>query len=478
LRAVDLLGTPPRKLTDAGSLDEARGASWSTNGTIVYSQHYTGGLKTVASTGGEPEVATELDPNADVGTHRFPLFLPDGRHFVYYASPGTGGEPGELHLAELGSTVSRRLVESHSAAVYSPTGHLVYARGDVLVAHPFDAERLELTGDPLPLGPKLPGGLAVSGLRSLSVADNGTLVYRVEDLSTSRLVWRSRDGTQIGTVGDDESWYYGPSISPDGRSVLVGRYPITGDGDIWLYDRERGLGRPLVTGPNEDDVTVWSPDGRAIAFLSSGSGTSSSIEILRLDDPDAPRTMIHGGDLFTWPTQWLPDGSGVLVARSASSNDIAMIDPARPGELIDVLSTPFGETDGQVSPDGRWLAYASDVSGRKEIYVRPFRGAGSDWQVSTDGGSRAKWSRDGGELFFLGVDGWLHAARVTDSEVFATEPPERLFHAEIDQSQSTDPGYDVASDGSFLINQRAGDTGEPIVVVIGMEQLLARLGTE
>ena len=123
---------------------------------------------------------------------------------------------------------------------------------------------------------------------------------------------------------------------------------------------------------------------------------------------------------WTWPIQWLPDGSGILVAHSGRSigassvpvttSDLSVIDPTRPGELIDLLSSPYSETDGQVSPDGRWLAYASDVSGRKEIYVRPFRSSGADWQVSTDGGSRPRWARDGSELYFLGADGWLRAA--------------------------------------------------------------------
>jgi serine/threonine protein kinase/Tol biopolymer transport system component len=487
VHVVDLSGTPPRRLADATTTEETRGAAWLAGGTIVYSPHYLGGLLRVPVEGGvEPQAATVLDAKGNVGTHRFPAPLPDGRHFLFYAAPGSGGEPGEIHLGELGSTESRLLTEGHSAPVYSPTGHLVYARGDVLVAHAFDLERLELEGDPIPLGPKLPAGLAVSGLRSLSVADDGTLVYRVEDLSRSLLAWRSRDGTVIDFV-DDEAWHYGVAVSPDGRSAAAGRYPLSGRGDLWLYDRARGLGRPLASGPNDEDVAVWAPAGRSIAFLES---TAMGAAIKVLDIETGETRSIYAEALGAWPTQWLPDGSGILVAHSVApdvmsptlaetgGSDIAMIDLDRPNELVEVLATPHGETDGQVSPNGRWLAYTSDVSGRKEIYVRPFRGAGSDWQVSTEGGSRPRWARDGGELFFLGADGWLRTAEVAAIEPFATAAPERLFDAEIDQGQSIDPGYDVAPDGTFLVNQRADDGGEPVVVVIGMEQLLAKLGRQ
>jgi Tol biopolymer transport system component len=475
LRVVDLHGTPPVTLAATAVPVDARGATWAGD-TILYAPSFSGGLMQVSATGGKPEPVTVIDPEGKIGTHRFPWFLPDGEHFLVYAASGTGMEPAEVHIGSLGSSSTRRLVDSHSVAVFAQPGHLIYVKGDVLVAHAFDLERLEMVGDPMPLGPSLPGGLAVSGSRSLSASGSGTLVYRVEDFSNTRLTLVSDEGVELSRLGTEDTWHYSATFSPDGRSVLVSRYaPDTEGGDLWLYNVERGLGRPLAAGPGDQDTPVWSVDGQSVAFLEAGVVT----RIFRVDvDGDGQQRTIYEKDTVAWPVQWLPDGAGVLLVRDTPvgdlgemNSDLVVVASDGSGDIEEVLASRYSEKDGQVSPNGKWLAYTSDAGGRDEVYVVPFRGEGNAWQVSTDGGFRCRWSRDGTMLYFIGSDGWLHQTDVKVGDTLTTSEPRRLFYANTDRDQS-DAGYDVGPDGTFLVNQRVDDAGEPVTVVIGWEQLL------
>ena len=206
MRAVDLIGSPPRTLaTGLNRGHDTRGGTWDADGMIVYAPTYIGGLSRVSSTGGEPEIATVLDSESGDGSHRFPSFLPDGRHFVYYAATGTGTEPGEIRLGEIGSTTAKLLTTSNSTAVLAPPNHLLFTRGDALVTQQVDLETFQMIDNPRPLGVDLPGGLSISGLRSLSVSQQGTLAYLVDDLSWTRMEWVDREGNLVGEIKDDPS---------------------------------------------------------------------------------------------------------------------------------------------------------------------------------------------------------------------------------------------------------------------------------
>ena len=473
LKIVDLIGTPPRTLAKVASAPDARGGSWGPDGTIIYTPGFSGGIQQIPATGGEPIPATELDPEGLIGTHRFPWFLPDGEHFVFYASTGTGTEPGEIHLGMLGITTTKRLTEASSAPVFAAPDQLIFTRGEVLVAQTFDLDQLELQGDPVPLGVDLPGGLAVSGSRSLSASATATLVFRADLASWSELFWVSRDGTELGMLGEENTWHYMPRISPDGKKVAVSRYSADTDGgDLWIYDRARGLGNPLVAGPGDEDIPAWSPDGQRLAFTRT-QGAVVGLYTVELEIPGSER-LLYEGEIPLFPDDWTKDGTSVLVERLAveESYELLLLSADQPETPPKPFVTSANrEWSGDISPDGRWVAFNSDATGRTEVYVRSFDGSEPPWQVSTDGGGEPCFSPDGTELYFVGSDGWIHAARVVPGDEFMTEDPTPLFDSRLDRT-SFNRQFDVAPDGTFLLNRRGEDTGEPITVVMGLSKVL------
>jgi len=466
LRAVDLIGSPPRTVaTGVTRGHDTRGGAWGSDGTILYAPSYR-----VPSSGGEPEPATILDSKASDGTHRFPSFLPDGRHFVYYAATGTGSEPGEIRLGELGSTDAKTLTTSSSTAIMAPPNHLLFTRGDALVTQQLDFKTFEMIGSPRPLGIELPGGLSIAGLRSLSVSQEGTLAYLVDDLSWTRMQWVDRGGTVVGEIEDPDTWHYAPRISPDGKTVAVARYGAdTSGGDIWLFNRARNLGTPFITGPDDEDSVSWSPDGKRLAYSVT---KPQSIEI-HVRSLDGHGEMISESAVPTFVESWTPDGQRLLVEWDGPEGyDLALISLDSPADPpTPVLATRYTEWDPSISPDGRWMVYASDVTGRKEVYVVPVNGTQTAWQVSTAGGTSPRWSHDGSEIFYISVDDWMHAAKVTADDSFSTATPERLFVAGV-ESEPIDRQYDVGPDGIFLMNRRSNDATQPVAVVVGLARLL------
>ena len=470
LKVVDLIGTPPRSLAKVVTAPDARGGTWSANGTIVYAPAYSGGLARIPAEGGEPTPATELDPEGSIGTHRFPSFLPDGEHFLFYASGGTGTEPGEIHLAKLGSTATRKMFDASSTALFVGSDQLVFGRGDVLVAQTFDLDRMQVVGDPRPVGVELPGGFAVSGSRSFSGSLSGTLVFRADQMSWSKLLWLDREGTLLGVLGDANTWHYYPRVSPDGRRVSVTRWTEDSNGgDLWIYDRARGLGTPEVAKPGDEDTGVWSPDGRRLAFFRV-EGTRRGLYVIEIGDPDSERLLFEG-ELY--PAAWSPDGTSLLAQRlTGKSYDVLMLSVDSPeAEPREVIATSRSEWNATLSRDGRWIAFNSDATGRTEVFVRSLAASEVPWQVSTNGGKDPCFAADGSELYFVGTDEWIYVARVLPGEEFRTEKPERLFEAQPDRT-SFDRQYDVAPDGTFLLNQRGEDTDAPITVIEGLSNLL------
>ena len=476
LQVVDLIGSPPQSLAALTAGEDTRGGAWGRDGTVLFAPFYGGGLMQIPPAGGAPQVATVLPEEGGIGTHRFPSFLPDGRHFLLYAAIGTGTEPGEIHLGELGSTQTRRLVTSHSTGLFVPPRHLIYVVGDGLLAHEFDLDQLELVGDPFPLGPELPGGVAVSGSRSLSVSAEGTLAYRPDAGSHTMLTLVDRGGEILGELGGEESWHYSPALSPDGTRVAVGRYwPGENEGgDLWVYERERGLGRPLVVEPGTQDTAVWSPDGRRLVYLET-TANSQSIHIVDADDPGSVEVLREDAG-NTAPAQWLADGRILLgtwgTGLDATKNEIVVVDIENPEKEERLPASRYEATLGQVSHDGRWLAYTSGTSGRDEVYVQAVDGSTVPWQVSTAGGTGALWTRADDEVFFLGIDGWVYAAPVTDRDSFRTGKPERLFDANAYTDRYT-RGFEIAPDGTILVNRRLSTSEAPVTVVVGLDRILA-----
>jgi eukaryotic-like serine/threonine-protein kinase len=477
LMAVDLVGGAPRRIAETDQdADNARGGAWSKDGTIVFAPNFTGPLLRVPADGsGPPAPATKLEEGQ--GTQRFPHFLPDGRHFLFYASPGSGIEPGELRLGELGSLETRRLVEASSTAIYVPTGHLVFARGSTMLARPFDTARLEFVGEPVSIGIEIPTGSSVSGLRSIAASRGGTLAYRADPSSATDLVWVDREGHELGRIGKPGSWQLAPRISPDGRRVLVGAYAAgsVNAGNLWLLDAKRGVGTPLTFDASDDSFAIWSPDGRRVAFERAKSQDTFGLYLLSVDAPqDVKELVAPEGSGYLEPDCWTPDGTRVLFTRrgtAATGSDILIVGVDGGAEPQAWLGTPFNELHADVSPDGRWVAYASDIGGSFNVYVKPLAGAGTPWQVSTGGGTSPRFSPRGDEVFYRSPADEIMAAPVSVSGGrFSSGPPVPLFGAGITDEQRD---YDVTPDGTRFILARPADTADaPLIVVLGFDRTL------
>ncbi len=473
LRALDTVSGSQRVLARTGPYGEVRGASWSSTGVIVFNPRFTGALQRVSEKGGPVDAASRLESARGQGTHRLPNFLPDGKHFTFYMSPGGGSEPGELCLGELGSLEHRCLGVASSSGFPTFSGELLFVRGKALLAQRLEAENGKLLGDPIPLGPEFPSNIGTSGQRAISSSGDALAVH-LGAPSRNRLVWVDRKGIEQQTVYDRPGdWIFYPRLAPDGRRIAIGVYRPNALGNIWVLDPTRG-GETPMTRDGDNQTMTWSRSGRELAIMSFAPGGEASV--LRADPEKAQSARL-------WKVvpglanidSWTLGDRGILlsVVTAETASDIFELSEA--GELRAVLATRATEHTPEASPDGRWLAYVSDVGGREDVYVAPISGEGNAWKVSTAGGSEPRWRPDGSELFYLAPGGRLQAVPVTPGSTFAAGEPQALFAARFDTSGNR--AYDVSRDGQrFLVNLSKASPGSPIVVILGLgEDIRSRM---
>ena len=474
LKVLEVESGDVRSLAGTAGVDQTRGGSWGRDGTIIYAPNFSGGLMRVAADGGgEPVPATQ--PEGKIGTHRHPAFLPDGRHFLYYASEAGATEPGEIHIGELGSRSSQFLTAAHSRAIPAGSDRILYTRGTQLVAHAFDAAGLSLVGQPRPLGIELPAGEGTAGHRELAIAGDGTLAYRREAPRRTQLFWVDRQGDVLGTLGDTESWDYGPQISPDGSRVAVSRYMTTQGGDIWIYDVVRDVGTRLTSDRADNCCPAWSPDGRRLAFSQTVTSAGTSIRLLDLDRAGPSEEVASSPDAFLSAGGFHPDGTTLVVDQSNYDGSDLIQVSIEDGAITPLIATRFREQYADFSPDGRFVVYSADDTGRYEIYVTALPPRGSPWRLSSDGGSFPRWSPVGNEVFFVSLDGLMMASAVSVVDELNSGSPVALFDAALDQTDIRQ--YDVSSDGQrFLVARTVTEDGpmDPITVVLGLEPLQQR----
>jgi Tol biopolymer transport system component len=430
---------------------EARGGSWSAAGVIVFAPNIGGPLFRIPAAGGTPVAVTALDPARQEDSHRRPMFLPDGRHFLFIARSHKQELSG-VDVASIDSHQRTRLLNVESATAYAPPGVVLYLRGGTqgtLMAVPFDPNRLAAKGEPFVADDRLP-----SDLVSFSAASSGTLAYAAA--VNDNFMWFDRDGRAL-TAATPPGRYGGIALSPDGSRAAVRRV-FQGNHDLWLADLARGTTSRLTSHPAVDDDPVWSPDGERIAFSSTRETTPNIyITDVTADHGEAP---LPGEGHARAPADWSADGRYLLFSQyePGTLNDIWALPFFGDRKPFPVVRTPFVDAQPRLSPDGRWLAYESNESGKWEVYLRGFPASKNKWQVSTGGGAQPQWRRDGRELYYIDARSRLMAvATTTVGDDFSFATPRPLFQTGI-SDYAMAARYAVAPDGQrFLINVRVAE---------------------
>jgi eukaryotic-like serine/threonine-protein kinase len=408
----------------------------------------------VSSSGGSPVEMTKPDTTRSEQSHRWPVFLPDGKHFIYFAvNFGGKKEFNAIFLGSLDSQERRLLVSTSAQAAYADPGYLLYLRDNkTLVAQPFDRRRYVLSGEPHPLSDEVLHFPQVNRA-VFSVSGGELLVTQTgRGLSVSQLTWFDRSGKPAGTVGIPGS-YFNVRLSPDGRRVAVDQTDLAGrSGDIWIHEPARGARTRLTFDPSSNVTPTWSPDGRQILF-SSNRGLSSGGLYLKNADGSGPEEEVADTGavaLLANVWDWSRDAKYILFAKG---NELWSL--SRPERLAKpLLQAKWTVRNAQFSPDGRWIAYASNETGGWEIYVSPFPSGAGKWQVSIAGGQEPRWRQDGKELFYVSAEGKMMALAVTAGASFKADSPVALFQTHRRQPVSLPDvfSYDVSGDGQkFLI---------------------------
>jgi eukaryotic-like serine/threonine-protein kinase len=482
LKKVDVSGGPPQTICEIQPL--VLGGAWSKEDVIIFGTDADGpGIMQVPAAGG---VATFLTTNAGGDeVHVFPSFLPDGRHFVYLRAPENPGIlVGSLNVKP--EQQSRQLLLATSVMpVYAPSGdptqgRLLFMRESTLMAQSFDVRRLELVGEPVPVANQV-GTVFLSA--SFSTSANDVLAYRSRSGTTAtQLTWFDRAGKVLGRVrGSDagSSIYTDVALSPDGTRVAATLFDPSVPGQsetIWLLELARSVSARLTFDVTPDMAPVWSPDGRRIAFTGYRAGGLGLYQKAS-SGAEKEEVLLAPTNSAKLPNDWSRSGRFLLytIQDPKTNADLWVLPLTADGHPSEApapfANTKFNEQQGQFSPDGHWIAYVSDESGRKEIHVQPFpvpSGGGSKIQISRDGGNQPRWRRDGKELFYVSLDGKMMAVDVGGGLEFKAGVPKILFHTPIlnDDASLSVFHWDITADGKRFLVDTVSSSSEPLTVVL------------
>ncbi|MBO0860882.1 MAG: serine/threonine-protein kinase [Chloracidobacterium sp.] len=459
LKRVEVSGGAPQTLCESSY---GGGGAWNRAGDIIIAPTNGGALYRVPATGGVPTKLTTSEPSRY--SHWVPQFLPDGEHFLYYAYGKQAGQSG-VYVCSLSDKSSHQVLSSEYSAVYA-AGYLLFVQNGALMGQSFDTRALKLVGEPFLVAEQVKTFRMVP---QISGGESGTLAFQSGGALTQQLVWFDRSGKRLGTVGEPAD-YSNPSLSADDKRLAVGILdPKTSTRDIWLFDLARGAKSRFTFDPADDLNPVWSKDGSRIFFTSDRKGPRDFFQkkVNAAEDDE----LIFASPELKNVLDLSPDGRLLIYNTNATSNNVNSVGlwllPLE-GERNPrpFLKTQFNEDQAVISPDGRWVSYRSDESGRSEIYVATFPHLSGKWQVSVDGGMEPQWRRDGKELFFTNNNRKLMVAEVkTGAGAFEAEAPRLLFETQLfNQGRNR---YIVTADGQrFLVITRLEDTPAPINVVL------------
>ena len=463
LKRIDVAGGPPRTIADVPGGQTLQGGTWNQNGDILFGIIGGGNpLFKVPAGGGTPVPATTLDRAAGELGHFWPHFLPDGDHFLYTV-PNARADRSGIYLGSLKSSGSTRVVDSLSNGVYSEPGFLLFVRDETLLAQRFDLARISLIDEPVVVANGMGTG-AGNGRAAFAASRNGVLAYRPQSggVYTTTLTWFDRSGKSLGSVGSP-NLHRAIAVSPDGTRVAA-QIGWTVGSDIWVTDFIRGIPTRLTSDPSNEEWPVWSPDGTRIAFASNRDGSVFNIFDMPADGSAAPHLLFQS-DRSKKPVQWSTDGHWLLF----DSNGMYALPLDGNRTPIAIGSGTRQASFAKISPDGAWVAYASDETGRSEIFLQRFPSPSGRWPVSNNGGTRPHWRGDGRELYYLGFDNQLYAVPVTPGSPPVIGAAKALFPVRLTSAPTGATmfdGIEPSSDGQrFLINL-AGESASPQAVTV------------
>ncbi len=447
LKKIAVAGGPAQTLCDAPT---ARGGTWNREGVIVFAPNIEGSLFRVSADGGTPAQLTKFG--------RYPEFILGGKRFLFEGGSGQAETTG-IFAGSLDGSSPVRILPDDSRALYTPlpageaAGHLLFRREGTLMALPFDAEKLSTTGSAIPLAENVPEA-GTNGYGGFAASGNGVLLYRSgAQTSNVKLAWLDRSGKRLDVKGEARD-YVSLALSPDGKraATIISAGTLAGAGDVWLQDLERGVATKFTFRAGMR-FPVWSPDGKFIVFTDAPN--IGGLYRKPSDGGGVEELLLPKGGNNTVPTEVSPDGKWLVYSHTEgkTKDDLLLLPLTGERKPVVYVDSPFTELHGQFSPDGKWMAYTSDESGRNEVYVQPIPATGAKRQVSTNGGARPRWRRDGKELFYISAESKLMAvpAKLGPSG-YDFAAPQQLFDKVLALvGNAREFGYQPAADGQRFL---------------------------
>jgi serine/threonine protein kinase len=467
LKKIDLAGGRAETLASA---DFPLGGTWNSDGIIVYATNT--GLYRTSSNGGTPEKIATEDRTTARTVRAFPQFLPDNQHFLYVTV-----EPSEQTVVWVGSLTSPRskqIVNADSAAQYVQPGVLLFSRGNTLMSQSFSAADLSLSGDATPIAQILTSWSSAEMTRGEAAfsAGNNVLTFVPLTADASEHAWWERDGKELAVIPNPQSGaYQNPSLSPDGRLVAFQRIdPQSGNWDIWLFDTLRSAVTRFTSDPAQDSDPVWSPDGRTIVFASTRNKVFGLYQ--RRSDSSSGEELLKEFDVPVQPTSWSADGRFIVYSPGDASqlSEIWALPVFGDRQPFRIAYNPaFSLYGAQVSPDSKWLAYASNETGGSEIYVQAFPAGGQRFQLTNGSGIHPRWRRDGKELFYwsLSLDRIMASEITSDGRTISAGRPRPAVDVPIDGLTDNRNHYAVSGDGrKILLRRHSSANPDPSIQVL------------
>ena len=466
LYKVEASGGRPQLLCDVG---EDQGGAWNRDGVILFAGD--DGLHRVSAQGGTPTLATKVYPKEEA--HRWPYFLPDGKHFIFLADAQTT-ENHHSRVGSLDSEDTQILFSAVTRIAYAPPGYLLYVSQGALVAQPFDAAKLKVTGDPTIVAEHV-ADVGENHEFDFSVSDDGVLAYQTGS-ANSQFVWFDRTGKKLEAVAVPDN-YSSIAISADGRRAATGLLDAVGrQSDVWIFDLSRNSRTRLTFDSQSDGDPLWSPDGNRIVFSSNRAGDGHAHLYITSSGATGDDQLLLASNSDDIPTCWSRDGQNILFMRWDNGHAGTWVLPLSGDRQPKLLfqSAAFDQMGARLSPDGHLIAYESNETGRSEVYVQTFPISGRKATVSSNGGGFPLWRDDGKELFYITEAGKIMSAEIKTTTTLESSVPRELFQTNI--KFSIGYPYAVMPDGArFLINTPV-DTNNPapMIVVLNWTAILKR----